>query len=241
MSSDPIISEPTVTERDITDPSSSDPKTGAKIKTLRQARAFFFRRATPRIIIPALVLVAVLRFRQGGWSWWDLAVLAGIIVLEPFVEWTIHVYVLHFRPIPVGNRRLDIHAARKHREHHRAPNDPHTSFVPLVDLVVLSAIALGIVWAIMRGDYGLILTAVMLSLGILLTYEWTHFLIHTAYQPKTRYYRYIWRAHRLHHFKNEHYWMGVTNHAADHILGTFPQKSEVENSKTARTLGIDVA
>jgi len=35
--------------------------------------------------------------------------------------------------------------------------------------------------------------------------------------------------------------MGVTNHAADHILGTFPQKSEVENSKTARTLGIDVA
>lgn len=212
-----------------------------KIKTLRQARAFFARRATPRIIVPALAIVVVLRVRQGGWSWWDLAVLAGIVLLEPFVEWIIHVYVLHFRPIPIGSRHLDLHAARKHREHHRDPNDPHTSFVPLVDLVVLSGIALVIVWAIMRGDVGLILTAVGLALGMLLTYEWTHFLIHTAYQPKTRYYRYVWRAHRLHHFKNENYWMGVTNHAADHLLGTFPQKSEVENSKTARTLGIDIA
>ena len=76
---------------------------------------------------------------------------------------------------------------------------------------------------------------------MLLTYEWTHFLIHTAYKPKRRYYRYIWRAHRLHHFKNEHFWMGVTVHLADHVLGTFPQKSEVENSPTARTLGIDAA
>ena len=32
---------------------------------------------------------------------------------------------------------------------------------------------------------------------------------------------------------------GVTVHLADHVLGTFPQKSDVENSPTARTLGID--
>ena len=35
-------------------------------------------------------------------------------------------------------------------------------------------------------------------------YEWIHFLIHTAYRPRTSVYKAIWRNHRLHHFKNEH-------------------------------------
>ncbi|HMC69660.1 MAG TPA: fatty acid hydroxylase family protein, partial [Mycobacteriales bacterium] len=68
------------------------------------------------------------------------------------------------------------------------------------------------------------------------TYEWTHFLIHSTYVPRSRYYRYIWRAHRLHHYKNEKYWFGVTVHLADHVLRTFPQRDAVETSPTARTL-----
>ena len=67
-------------------------------------------------------------------------------------------------------------------------------------------------------------------------YEWIHYLVHTNHRPRGRAYRYMWRAHRLHHYKNEKYWMGVTMHAADHVLGTFPQKSDVETSATAREL-----
>jgi sterol desaturase/sphingolipid hydroxylase (fatty acid hydroxylase superfamily) len=76
---------------------------------------------------------------------------------------------------------------------------------------------------------------------MLFAYEWTHYLIHTSYRPKRRFYRYIWRAHRLHHFKNEHYWFGVTVHLADHVLRTFPAKEAVETSPTARTLGVEQA
>jgi sterol desaturase/sphingolipid hydroxylase (fatty acid hydroxylase superfamily) len=83
--------------------------------------------------------------------------------------------------------------------------------------------------------YGL--TASIGGIAILFVYEWTHFLIHSRYKPKTRVYRYIWRAHRLHHYKNENYWYGVTMHLADHVLGTFPDKAEVETSETCRTLG----
>jgi hypothetical protein len=49
-------------------------------------------------------------------------------------------------------------------------------------------------------------------------------------------YRAIWRNHRLHHFKNEHFWHGITNNLSDRVLGTNPDQREVPKSSTARTL-----
>jgi hypothetical protein len=74
-----------------------------------------------------------------------------------------------------------------------------------------------------------------------LAYEWIHFLIHSSYKPKRWYYRYVYKAHRLHHFRNENYWFGVTVHLADHVLRTFPEKDAVPVSPTAFTLGVDPA
>jgi hypothetical protein len=212
-----------------------------KQQSLAEAARFFSARATPRLMVPLIVATSVWRLRVGDFGWRDVAMVVGILAFEPLTEWVIHVYVLHFKPRPLGRFTLDLHAAKKHRFHHRNPNDPTTAFVPLGDLVLMGPVVFGIFALITWGNGAVLLTAVVTSLVMLLTYEWTHYLIHTAYKPKGRYYRYIWRAHRLHHFKNEHYWMGVTIHLADHVLGTFPQKSEVENSPTARTLGIDVA
>ena len=72
---------------------------------------------------------------------------------------------------------------------------------------------------------------------LIFMYEWVHFLIHTAYVPTSGIYRTVWRNHRLHHFKNEHFWHGVTNNLSDRVLGTDPDQSEVRRSETARTLG----
>ena len=44
------------------------------------------------------------------------------------------------------------------------------------------------------------------------------------------------RNHRLHHFKNEHYWMGVTMHLGDRVLGTLASPKEVPTSPTCRDL-----
>ena len=76
---------------------------------------------------------------------------------------------------------------------------------------------------------------------MLSAYEWTHFLIHSSYRPRHRVYRSMWRAHRLHHFRNENYWFGVTMHLGDRVLGTFPARDEVPVSQTSRTLGVEAA
>jgi hypothetical protein len=230
-----------MSEQQIIEPATDRRPPSGRQATLGEATRFFAARATPRIIVPLLALAVVARVRLGAFGPRDLLLAGGLLALEPFTEWATHVYVLHSKPRAIGGRTFDLHAAQKHRHHHRHPNDPRTAFVPLVDLLFLGAIVAGIFGLVTWGDAGQFLTLTVTALAMLLTYEWTHYLIHTAYKPRHGYYRYIWRAHRLHHFKNEHYWMGVTVHLADHLLGTFPQKSEVENSPTARTLGIDVA
>ncbi|MCA1689957.1 MAG: fatty acid hydroxylase family protein, partial [Actinobacteria bacterium] len=70
---------------------------------------------------------------------------------------------------------------------------------------------------------------------------WTHFLIHTGHRPRSRYYRSIWRNHLLHHYKNEHFWHGITNTLSDRLLGTYRDQTEVPRSPTARSLHRDPA
>jgi hypothetical protein len=204
--------------------------------SLRREARFFASQPTPRIIAPLFAAALAFRLALGVWARWDLVVVAGLIAAEPFVEWVIHVYVLHFKPRPIFGHTVDPLVARKHREHHRDPRKTEWIFVPMPVLAkALPAVAL--IDLLAFPSLRLAFTAMSTSLAILLTYEWTHYLIHSRYQPRSRFYRYIWRAHRLHHFKNENYWFGVTMHVGDHVLGTFPEKNEVETSPTCKTLG----
>jgi hypothetical protein len=212
---------------------------GKRVLSLRAAARVFFRAPTPPLLAPILAAAATARIVVARWSPADVVVVGVLLALQPFTEWLIHVFVLHFRPRTLGRVRIDLHAARKHRAHHLAPNDIDTAFVPLLDLVGLVGISFAML-AIATRSLPLFLTGAVTSLTLLTLYEWTHFLVHTAYRPRRAYYRSLWRAHRLHHFKNEHYWFGVTVHLADRVFGTFPEKSAVETSATARTLAIDV-
>lgn len=169
-----------------------------------------------------------------------------MLVIYPFGEWAIHVYLLHMRPVQVGERKVDTIAARAHRAHHRDPNDLdmillywwQASFL-LLFAVPLVVGAVGGIVSLIAGPVplGVFLTGALTGWVLVFFYEWTHFLIHTAYRPRSRIYRTVHRNHRLHHFKNEHFWHGVTNNISDRVLGTNPEHRDVPKSETARTLG----
>jgi sterol desaturase/sphingolipid hydroxylase (fatty acid hydroxylase superfamily) len=134
--------------------------------------------------------------------------------------------------------------AREHRAHHEAPAVLSGVLLPVYGVVVfLVEIALvnwGLSYAIAlvldgsREAYAV--TAILVSFAILAAYEWTHFLIHAPYRPRRRYFKAIWRNHRLHHFKNERYWFGVTSTIGDRVIGTSPDGRSVPRSPTARKL-----
>jgi hypothetical protein len=211
---------------------------GDRTLSLGAAARIFGAYGSPRImgLIAAAALVA--RVLVGGFRWGDLIVLGAILAIEPFAEWLLHVFVLHFRPRTVGGRRIDPLFARRHRMHHRDPRNIPLVFVPLPVLagffVVLAAVS-GLAFT----DHRLGLTAFATMTAFLFGYEWSHYLIHSPYVPRTAAFRAVWRAHILHHYKNEQYWFGVTNPVADYVLRTHPAKDAVPTSPTARTLGVD--
>jgi hypothetical protein len=203
--------------------------------TLAEEFAFFRRHRNARIEAAVVVLAAAARVSVGTAGMGDAIIVAALLAAQPFFEWTFHVYVLHYRPITIFGRTIDFELARKHRDHHVDPTDVELIFVPLRSLLKVIPVGAVIAVAALPTLAGA-LTAMTVSATLLLAYEWVHYLIHSRYRPKTRLFRAIWRAHRLHHYKNEQYWFGVTNPAADYALGTFPDAGAVPTSPTARDL-----
>jgi hypothetical protein len=183
--------------------------------------------ASTRIIAVFLTAAIAVRVSMGRWTWLDLLGPAIILVLEPFTEWTMHVYWLH--------SRRDFYVAVKHRAHHAAPRDVDLVLIPTRAFAIGLPIAAAITAALGWGKPAAV-TALAFGYLMLLTYEWTHFLIHSKYRPKRWYYRVIWRNHRNHHFRNEHYWFGVTTDIGDRVLRTAPERDAVAVSPTAKTL-----
>jgi hypothetical protein len=219
---------------------------GPEIKTLGQAIREFAKRHSPWMIGGAIALLVVIRALTGEpLTWRDAVAVGAMLVVYPFGEWAIHVYLLHAKPIMVRGERYELPTTRDHRYHHRHPNNLMTLLLDSKELAELLLIAVpfvvlvaGVPIGLIAGSvpWGALISGAIAGYVLVGLYEWVHYLIHTAYVPKTAAYRSVWRNHRLHHFKNEHYWHGITNTIADHALGTFPDHRDVERSKTARTL-----
>ena len=212
--------------------------TGPRRRTLGLGAVWreFWRHPSPWMISAFLALSVVVRVLVGGGSWWELLIPAALVAAFPVIEWVIHVGILHWRPRRIGPVEVDSLLARKHREHHADPRDLPLVFIPwqvlswlLPAYVVVARLAVPstpAAWSLLVSVYAL-----------MSGYEWTHYLIHSDYRPRSRAYRAVWRNHRLHHYKNEHYWFTVTTSGtADRLFGTYPDPETVATSGTAKNL-----
>ncbi|HSP64967.1 MAG TPA: sterol desaturase family protein [Candidatus Deferrimicrobium sp.] len=224
--------------RDAADSLRAAAATGDRTLTLGSAARIFAAYGSPRLMALAAGAALVARILVGRFGWADLVVVGAILAVEPFAEWLLHVFVLHFRPHTIGGRRIDPLFARRHRMHHRDPRNIPLVFVPLPVLAGLF-VTLAAISGLAFPDHRLGLTALATMTTFLFGYEWSHYLIHSPYVPRSAPFRAVWRAHILHHYKNEQYWFGVTNPVADYVLRTHPAKDAVPTSPTARTLGVD--
>lgn len=209
---------------------------GKNLPSLRDAWREFWRHPSPWLISGVLAASVAARLLVGDWRLGDAIVPAVLVASFPFVEWLIHVCVLHWRPRRIAGVKLDPLVARKHREHHADPRDVPLVFIPWqVLLWLLPALLLVALLAFPRTGLGLTFLVSVSAIGF--GYEWTHYLIHSDYRPRSRWYKAVWRDHRLHHYKNEHYWFTVTTSGtADRILRTYPDPRDVPTSPTAKNL-----
>ena len=194
-----------------------------------------FAHASPRILAAIVLAAAAARIAIGDFSPYDLVPAAVLLAFWPFQEWLIHVYILHYKPVRFAGRTWDFSVPRKHRAHHADPWRLDLLFIP--EHVFLYGLPFhGLLW------FGLMPTPAIACSGFLayfvlaLHYEWVHYLAHVHYQPGLAHYQRLAKSHRRHHFKNEHYWYGVTMLSGDRVLGTRPDADAVPTSDTARSL-----
>jgi hypothetical protein len=217
-----------------------------EVTSLSHAWREFIRKQSPWALGAGIAALVALRVALGDLTWRDGVAVAAMLAVYPFGEWAIHVYLLHAKPFRIRGRELDTVAARAHRAHHRDPTDLNmvalywwqAAFLMVVAVPFTIGVGALVVTALAGPvPLGALVSAAIAGYCMVFVYEWSHFLIHTAYRPRSRAYKTVWRNHRLHHFKNEHFWHGITNNLSDRVLGTNPDAREVPKSKTARTLG----
>ena len=204
-------------------------------RTLREALPVFLRHGSPRILIAVLTLSVATRLWLADWSWWDLVPFAALVAYWPIQEWLIHVNILHFRPFTLLGRTIDFRVPRSHRAHHRAPWQIDILFIPMHSFTYTIPI-LVLFWRAATPTAALASTGLVAHFALSLHYEWVHFLAHTRVAPRTKLYQRLSRNHRLHHFKNEHFWYGVTMLSGDRLFGTAPVVKQVPTSRTCREI-----
>jgi hypothetical protein len=203
---------------------------------LGQAWRAFWRHPSPWMLSVVCVVALAGRLAAGDWRWTDTALPLGLVVFFPVIEWVIHVCVLHWRPRQLGPVEVDSLLPRKHRAHHADPRDIPLVFIPWQVLAWLLPVYVAVALVVFPRD-GLGLTFLVSVTALGLGYEWTHYLVHSDYRPRTAAFRTVWRNHRLHHYKNEHYWFTVTTAGtADRLFGTHPDPGDVATSPTVRDL-----
>jgi hypothetical protein len=208
------------------------------LTTLGGAFRYFFGFTGPCFLLGQLVAASVARALLGPLSWLDAVVIACVVVYWPLQEWAAHQWLLHMKPRRVFGIEVDPYFARCHRHHHRNPKVLATALLPPRVLWVMGPIHLLFWWAVTPG-WAEMTTGVAAFTAATLFYEWIHYLTHTAYRPKGRYLRTVFRNHRMHHFRNEQYWHSFTAPALDTLFRTGPDPRDVPRSKTCRTLGVD--
>lgn len=197
------------------------------------------------LAIAAVVLIGARIGLGGPFGRADLIAPLATIAMTGTVEWIIHRYLLHAPLDSWTTRRLG--TGLGHHQHHLDP--PAIEFLMLRGIdagvfitafgLVTAAWSLPLMWITGASLVGGFLTAWACAALGLLHYEMVHLMVHTRYRPRLPYYRSLTRRHRLHHFRNEHYWLGVTSNTGDRIFRTLPkEKSDVPLSDTARTLGV---
>ncbi len=218
------------------------------LSTKREVLTTFRATASVQVMAVLVAIAAIARVTVWTLSWADAVVVAVSLMLVGVVEWVLHLFLLH---APVESRRMRIlKTGVGHRQHHLDPGALEFVLLGPIDTAVFGLlIAAGTAaWTVplsllmsefvtSGSIFGPVLTGLLLAYLLLVHYEWTHLLVHTRYRPKTAYYRRLARNHRLHHYRNERFWLGVTSNLGDRLFGSYPvSKSAVPLSETARRL-----
>lgn len=193
--------------------------------------AAFFRHGSNGILALG-ILVSIGAFAFGAVPFSLIGALIGAAIF--FVsEYTTHRFLFHAQPSKIPFVLKLQH--KLHYDHHIDPPEIELLFLPWWFVVPTILVYYGIYLAIVRSP-ALALSLAFGSACALFYYEWVHYVAHIPFNPVTPFGRYVKKYHLWHHFKNEHFWYGVTNPSMDFAGATYRDVESVDRSTTVREI-----
>jgi 4-hydroxysphinganine ceramide fatty acyl 2-hydroxylase len=191
----------------------------------------WFKHGSNGALVSFIVVMAVL-FSIGRVEFnWIAAAIGAAIFLSS--EYTTHRFLFHARPQKADWLLRLQH--RLHYDHHIDPQKLELLFLPLWFIIPVAVLYFGLYLALTRNAV-LSLSLTFGSIVALTFYEWVHYVAHTSFTPVTPFGKYMKKYHLWHHFKNEHYWFGVTNPSTDYLGGSYKEHDSVPRSTTVREI-----
>jgi 4-hydroxysphinganine ceramide fatty acyl 2-hydroxylase len=172
---------------------------------------------------------------SGGVALHPLWIVVGVLLFH-LSEYTFHRFLFHAPPSKW--RWLLRLQHRLHYDHHVEPEHLDLLFLPLWFALPNLGITGLAAWAVL-GDWRIAVQILLGSVLALLHYEWVHYAAHIPYRPRTRFGRWMKKYHLWHHYKNEHFWFGVSNPVLDLVYRTYRAPGAVPRSTTTRKLHPD--
>lgn len=148
-----------------------------------------------------------------------LLFVSGIFVYT-LAEYLIHRFIYHMGEYKNPQKWI----FKIHGMHHTTPRDKQRLVLPLPLSIPLAILFIFTFW-LMMDSYAFIFFP-----GFLMGYSYylsLHYFIHTTKPPKN-FFRYLWKHHLLHHYKNEEVAFSLTFPLWDLIFGTMPKDKKLE-------------
>lgn len=195
------------------------------VRSRRDAVRVFAQQASPRILAGGLATAVALRASDRRFDRRDAVLVGAVVASRGVHEWAIHRGLLHAEPRTV--RGIVIDPGSGHREHHRDPDVLDDALLHPRDaaqFLVMLAAYVGVACLPWRRHLAArnVVSAIGASYGALLLYEWTHFVDHTRVPLWSRRSRSLRAHHRLHHYRDDTRWLGITSTTGDRLFRTRP-------------------
>ena len=188
-------------------------------RTIAEVARSFFSYGSPRLLAGQLLCAVTARLFLGAPGRADLIVFAAVAAYWPVQEWVLHRWVLHAPPLRIGRRVHEIAPAKAHRRHHEHPLEPAWTLLSTWMIAALIPVHVGF-WIAITPSAAVACSGIVCLGAAALSYEWIHFFTHTAYRPRTRWFREVKRRHLAHHFQDSARWFAFAVPAVDDWLGT---------------------
>lgn len=181
------------------------------------------RSNTPAVISIYYMVSAVILFT--AFERYDGYINSGIIIflvgifLFSLTEYLIHRFVYHSPRL----KRINSWFYKVHEIHHEQPHNKRRLTLPLIIAVIAGGILYFLFRLILRKNVNFFFPGFLSGYA---SYLLIHYTIHTS-NFKNRVFRYLWKHHAVHHFKDETRAYGVSSPLWDIIFGTMPSKEQL--------------